>query len=369
MTGSHASTFPGDGVQLASGETDSMSGQEWIGVTLISDRRHVLEKAAAAADAPQSRQDEDDRVHLIGPRWLSDLAAALEGLPYGERKELYAVLLESDSSRISAVPMRADRALQAARTPWLPRLLDRNHLFPHFQPIVSLADGSTYGHEALIRGRVDDEVMSGGAIFDAARAHRRQFELELRCRTVALERGQALVPEDQKLFVNLDTSGPYDPDTCMRTTRHTARRVDFPMDRICFELIGAGSFPDVALLYRLLDAYRAEGVSIALTDLGASNSLGWLRRVRPEIVKLDKGLVYGLDTDPAREELIRALVEYAHELGIRVVAEGIETSAELAVVRRLGADYGQGWYLGHPEPEPVEVDPQLVTGPAEPVGS
>jgi EAL domain-containing protein (putative c-di-GMP-specific phosphodiesterase class I) len=133
------------------------------------------------------------------------------------------------------------------------------------------------------------------------------------------------------------------------------------MDRVCFEVVETERFPDLRFLKGILDEYRNHGAMIALDDLGAGHSsVAYLAALRPDIVKLDRELVSGIDEDPARGRLVRALVQYAHDLGVRVVAEGIETESELAAVREIGADLGQGWYLGRPGADPVRVNPDLV---------
>jgi EAL domain-containing protein (putative c-di-GMP-specific phosphodiesterase class I) len=70
----------------------------------------------------------------------------------------------------------------------------------------------------------------------------------------------------------------------------------------------------------------------------------------PDVIKIDRSIVAGLDTDPVLETLIRSLVEFGHGCAVRVVAEGVETAEEAAVLRGLGVDYGQGWHFGRPGP-------------------
>jgi diguanylate cyclase (GGDEF)-like protein/PAS domain S-box-containing protein len=133
------------------------------------------------------------------------------------------------------------------------------------------------------------------------------------------------------------------------------------MERICFEVVETEQYPDVEFLRRILDEYRAQGAMVALDDLGAGHSsLTYLDTLRPDVVKLDRALISGIDGDPPRQRLVGALIDYAHELDVRVVAEGIETETELAIIAGLGADLGQGWYLGRPAAEPVRVERKLV---------
>jgi EAL domain-containing protein (putative c-di-GMP-specific phosphodiesterase class I) len=203
--------------------------------------------------------------------------------------------------------------------------------------------------------------LNGQQIFSAARAHGALFTLDLHGRISALEQAMPKLSEDEVLFINFTPTAIYDPAVCLRTTWATARRLGVPMDRICFEVVETEEFPDLEFLKRILDEYRNHGAMVALDDLGAGHSsLAYLAALRPDLVKLDRELVSGIDDDPARRRLVRALVRYAHDLDVRVIAEGIETESELAAVREIGADLGQGWYLGRPAADPLRVDPELV---------
>jgi EAL domain-containing protein (putative c-di-GMP-specific phosphodiesterase class I) len=320
-------------------------------VVLIAERNHVREKVGVLLEGA-------DGLRLTGPNWPEQLEQTLAALTFSERAALLAAPLGGDGP---AVTRPAEVVLARARTQWLPQLLSGGGLYPHLQPIVSLSDGRTYGHESLIRGRVEGEELSGGEIVAAAQAHGALFTLDLVGRTVALEHGMPKLDDGEVLFVNFIPTAIYDPEVCLRTTWAIARRLGVSMDRICFEVVETERFPDLDFLKRILDEYRRRGAMVALDDLGAGHSsLSYLAALRPDIVKLDRALVSGIDGDAARRRLVGALVDYAHDLDVRVVAEGIETGAELATVRELGADLGQGWYLGRPAPEPVEVDPSLV---------
>ena len=327
-----------------------LAAAEPAGVRLWSDRAPVRAKLTGAlgAEAPE----------LTGEGWPERFAVALEAFTFSERSALNATIL----GHAAGAAMQADEALERIRTPWLPALLDSGELYPNFQPIVSLSDGHVHGYESLIRGRVGGQELNGGQIVGAARAHQALFNLDQRGRAIALEHGLPVLPDGATLFVNFTPSAIYDPDICLRTTWAIARRLGFPLSRVCFEVVETERFPDVDFLLRILDRYRAEGARVALDDLGAGHSsLSYLRLLRPDVVKLDRELVSGIDTDLSRQRLLSSLLDYAHELDIQVVAEGIETEAELAVVRELGADLGQGWYLGRPAASPQDVDPELVT--------
>jgi diguanylate cyclase (GGDEF)-like protein/PAS domain S-box-containing protein len=329
----------------------AVPGETIDGVVLIAERRHVRSKVGVLLE-------QADGLRLDSPDWADRLQTLLDQLSFSERAALLAAPLH-DGSEGLALP--AEDVLVRARTAWLPDLLNGSAIYPHLQPIVSLADGSTYGYESLLRGRVGEREFNGGEIVAAARAHGAIFTLDLVGRTIALEQGMPKLIGDEVLFVNFTPTAIYDPAICLRTTWAIARRHGVPLDRICFEVVETEQYPDVSFLRRILDEYRSHGAMVALDDLGAGHSsLSYLEALRPDVVKLDRALVSGIDSDPSRQRLVGALIDYAHELDARVVAEGIETEAELAVVAELAADLGQGWYLGRPAAEPVRVERSLV---------
>jgi EAL domain-containing protein (putative c-di-GMP-specific phosphodiesterase class I) len=109
----------------------------------------------------------------------------------------------------------------------------------------------------------------------------------------------------------------------------------------------------------ILEHYRSLGWRVALDDVGAGwSSLSLLAAIRPEVVKLDKGLVQELPDDGVRT-VVRAVIELAHSLGAVVVAQGVETERLAEQVAELGADLGQGWLFGRPvRPEPPAEQPE-----------
>jgi EAL domain-containing protein (putative c-di-GMP-specific phosphodiesterase class I) len=122
-------------------------------------------------------------------------------------------------------------------------------------------------------------------------------------------------------------------------------------DRTVIELTEHATVPDYGILHAHLTPLRAAGVRIALDDAGAGYSgLQRIIQLSPDIIKLDMSLTRAVDSDPARRALSSAMVFYARETGSRIVAEGIETEAELATLKLLGATFGQGYLLGKPGP-------------------
>ena len=237
--------------------------------------------------------EQADGLRLEGAGWCDRLQALLDELSFSERAALLAAPLHGRSEGI-ALPV--DDVLTRARTDWLPELLNSSAIYPHLQPIVSLTDGRTYGYESLLRGRVGDRELNGGEIVAAAQAHGAIFTLDLVGRTVALEQGMPKLDDDEILFVNFTPTAIYDPEVCLRTTWAIARRHGLSMERICFEVVETEQYPDVEFLRRILDEYRGQGAMVALDDLGAGHSsLTYLDALRPDVVKLDRALISGID--------------------------------------------------------------------------
>jgi EAL domain-containing protein (putative c-di-GMP-specific phosphodiesterase class I) len=113
---------------------------------------------------------------------------------------------------------------------------------------------------------------------------------------------------------------------------------------------------------RALRALRALGVQLVLDDFGTGySSLSYLKHLPLDTIKIDRSFVNGLEEDDANLPIVQAVISLAHGLGIGVVAEGIETAAQLARLRDLVCDRGQGFYYARPQP-PDEVGRLLVSG-------
>ncbi|MDP9191846.1 MAG: diguanylate cyclase [Acidobacteriota bacterium] len=122
-----------------------------------------------------------------------------------------------------------------------------------------------------------------------------------------------------------------------------------PADTFCLEISEQQIIGDPTYLVPVVKALREAGILIAIDDVGfGSSCLESLVLLEPDILKLDKRCVIGIDTDPAQVDHLRRYVRIARSLGCQVIAEGIETAGELAIVRSLGIEYGQGYLWGRP---------------------
>jgi EAL domain-containing protein (putative c-di-GMP-specific phosphodiesterase class I) len=326
------------------------------GVRLLSHRPSVLYKVEHLASEPAAGDIGVQGLLLAGPGWDERLRSVLKSLSMSERACLFAVRLADEQG----LPVPAETLLDRTLTDWFPEFLSHGQMLPHFQPIVELATGVAYGREALMRGKLGTVEVRGGELLAAAEAHDALFSFDYRARTAALEVGLPLLPEGEILFVNLDPRAVLDVESSLRTTWPVVGRLGADPSLICLEIVKPERCPDRDLLRQMVEAHRKRGALLALDDLsGGSESLACLEALRPDVAKIDQGLTAGIQHSDARRRLVMALVECAHELGCKVVAEGIERVDEYETMVELCVDLGQGYYFGHPAERPMAVDGRL----------
>lgn len=294
------------------------------------------------------------------PLEVRDDAFVIASDAFGHLEQLLAGLSHTERSGVLALPWMGGRPETWQVAPlegWVQRLASgwfagaSGHLCFHLQPIVALGSGQVYGYEALVRAQWEGRLIGAGPLLQAAAAHGQTRGFDAQARRSAIRQAYPQLGPEEVLFINFAPGVVYNPDICLQTTFETCREVGADFSRLLFEVTESEAFPDLRLLGAILERYRAEGAQVALDDLGAGHtSLTYLSELRPDLVKLDRDLVRGLHGADPRVALVTALIHYAHDLGIRVVAEGIETVGELQMVADLGADYAQGYFLGRPAP-------------------
>jgi EAL domain-containing protein (putative c-di-GMP-specific phosphodiesterase class I) len=227
-----------------------------------------------------------------------------------------------------------------------------------FQPIVDVIDNRIFAHEALVRG-VNGE--GAGSILSAVDPDNR-YAFDQQCRVKAIELASSLGLADSgaMLSINFMPNAVYEPRACIRKTLAAAMRTGFPTDRIIFEFTEDEKL-DTAHVLNILRTYRAMGFKSAIDDFGAGHAgLNLLAKFRPDIVKLDMELIRDIDSDAAKRSIVRHTLRMLEELGVMAICEGVETEAEMAVLREQGARYIQGYVLARPVFEglgrPVHAD-------------
>lgn len=229
----------------------------------------------------------------------------------------------------------------------LKSVLQNRELLAVFQPIVDLNDATILGHEGLIRGP-QGKLHLPLDLFKVANQHALLTEVECLSRQVVLE-SFANTKSLLKLFVNISpeclTQVKYGVDI---TPSHLH---DLGLDphNIVIELTESSPTFDYDLLRKATDYYRNMGFEIAMDDLGEGfSSLRLWSELQPDYVKIDKHFIKNINTDAIKLEFVKSIQQIAVSSGSRIIAEGIETQAELNIVRELGIAFGQGHLLGKP---------------------
>jgi EAL domain-containing protein (putative c-di-GMP-specific phosphodiesterase class I)/GGDEF domain-containing protein len=293
--------------------TAELDIETWMGVPVYQ-RDGQVYGTLCALSHPGSPQDETKRQHDLS--LLEVLAVVVTDLAEAE---------EAGRGPAREVLARLD----AVRDAGGPRVV--------FQPVVELATGEIAGYEAL--SRFPPGTPSPDRWFADAQAAGVGTDLELSAVTNALRR---LDDIDGRLGLNIS------PDL-LCSPRFARALKGLPLDRLVVELTEHQMVEDYERVLDVLRPMRAAGLQLAIDDVGAGfSSLLHVLRMEPDILKLDVGIVRTLDADARRRTLAQSLGRFAAENGAVVVAEGIETEAELTCLRDIGITHGQGYLLGRP---------------------
>ena len=248
--------------------------------------------------------------------------------------------LEGTSRRVPAETAKdASDALSRTR---IRKMIDCRRLMTAFQPIHDVTAGHLVGAEALTR--IASEDGTGPEYwFAEATAVGLSVELEIAALEIALEAAQQLPP---CIYVALNVS----PATCLDARLpKVLDESGLPLERIVLELTERLEVERYAPLLSALEPLRCLGLRIAVDDAGSGfASMRHILRLRPDIIKLDRSLIAGIHDDDGQRALGFAMTEFARRIGATIVAEGIETDAELAAVAAIGMASAQGYLLGRP---------------------
>jgi EAL domain-containing protein (putative c-di-GMP-specific phosphodiesterase class I) len=223
-------------------------------------------------------------------------------------------------------------------------------LTPVYQPIYDLATGEVAGYEGLVRPHPDAGFANAGALFVAAEAAGRTVELDLASLECVLAGARDIDPS-LYLSVNLSPRSLEAPAFTAFDLLSIANRHDIAAERLVVELTEREEVEDLDRLRTGLSALRRHGVRIAADDVGAGNAgLRLLSEVAFDIMKIDLTLVRAGAASQSADAVLRALRGLARRQGQKIVAEGVETLEELALVMDLGIEYVQGYLLQRPAP-------------------
>lgn len=214
-----------------------------------------------------------------------------------------------------------------------------------FQAIVTLGEGEVVGFEALGRNTLPDIQHDAGTLFKLASDRGKAVDLARLMRRVTFDDVPRLPTRGERLFLNVHPDEMFRGDLLDELAR-SAERSD---GRIVVAEIHESVISEPGQMRRLKADLRSRGIELAYDDFGAGRSrLTELAEVPPDFVKLDMGLIRAIDQSPRRQGLVSALVRVMRDLGVQVIAEGIETVEEHTTCQQLGCQLGQGFLIRHP---------------------
>ena len=215
-----------------------------------------------------------------------------------------------------------------------------------FQPIFDIETGRPFAFEALVRGAGGQgaaEVL--GAVSDED-----LYAFDQQCRVAAIRQSveRGILETGALLSINFLPNAVYSPKACIQLTLKTARETGLPLDRLMFEFTENERI-ESDHLQNIIRTYADMGFKTAIDDFGAGMAgLELLADLQTSHLKIDMALIRGLDRDERRRTIVASIVHLARDLGVDVIAEGIETGAELEMLRTLGVRFVQGYLLAMP---------------------
>ena len=181
--------------------------------------------------------------------------------------------------------------------------------------------------------------------------HNNRYSIDQRCREKAIVLASTLgiLDTGADLTVNFYPNAVYEPRQCLRRTFNAATAVGFPLTRIIFEITELEEVRDHDHLRAIMKEYQSHGLRVAIDDFGAGHSgLALLSTFQPNLIKIDRRLVDSIDTRPASRAIVKSIMSVCRDLGIDVIAEGIEREQEMQVLCDLDVRWMQGFWFAKP---------------------
>jgi EAL domain-containing protein (putative c-di-GMP-specific phosphodiesterase class I)/GGDEF domain-containing protein/CBS domain-containing protein len=229
-----------------------------------------------------------------------------------------------------------------------------------FQPIISLRDGSILGYEALSRGPAGSPLENPDALFSVAADCGKLWELDLLCRSKALETAYRS-QYSYKLFLNVNPSIIHDEKFKQGFTKEYLKEFRIDPSNILFEISEKDAVADLAGFKKTIDHYKNQDYQIAIDDAGAGYSgLNMITDVHPHYIKLDMNLIRNIDSDVFKKALVKSLYDFCCLTEISLIAEGVETEAELHTLIDIGVHYAQGYFIQYPKSDIVSIDDRVL---------
>lgn len=224
-----------------------------------------------------------------------------------------------------------------------------------FQPIVDIQNRCVFAYEALVRGTQDEQA--AWILSKVNESNRYRFDQAIRVKAIELASSLHIAT---RLSINFLPNAVYRPETCIRATLEAAKTYNFPIEQIIFEITEGENIEDKAHLVGIIQEYKRQGFKTAIDDFGAGYSgLNLLAEFQPDLIKLDLALVRNIHQDKVKQAILHGIMTVCQEVGIDIIAEGIETKEEMDFIEQSGIRYVQGYYFAKPEFEKLPIPRNL----------
>ena len=218
-------------------------------------------------------------------------------------------------------------------------MIQRSDFKMAFQPIFNLNDRSVFGYEALLRPGASAPAEKPGVLMDLAKHLGISQELDLACIEKALD---TVPPNTPRLFANIEIPTVVHPDSLLKVVA-LAERFKQPL---VLEITERGTVANLNSLVSPCEILRKRKIALAVDDVGSGYaSMERVLSIRPQFLKIAMSITRSVDADTIRRVMAESILYMSERIGASVIAEGIETEKELAILKRVGVKLGQGYYL------------------------
>ncbi|BBD08607.1 EAL domain-containing protein [Desulfovibrio ferrophilus] len=238
----------------------------------------------------------------------------------------------------------------------LRRAVSGNEFFVEYQPILSLHDSKLIGFEALVRWNHPERGVISPAEFIPLAEETGlimvlgRHVLEESCRTMSAWRETMPQAQDLVLSVNL-SARQFTQSDLVDSIREILKTTGMPADRLKLEITETTIMENAEAAVDKLNRLKELGIQISIDDFGTGySSMSYLQKFPLDHLKIDLSFVKRMDTTPENREIVKAIINLAHNMGLQVIAEGVEKSSQQDILNTLKCEYGQGFYFSRPVP-------------------
>lgn len=243
----------------------------------------------------------------------------------------------------------------------------------YFQPIVSIRTKKVYGFESLTRCTYKGEVIPPDRLFDLAKKENLSFELDVMTRNKAIKKFSEYYKKDNNLilFLNFESTLINNTGFIEKNSKfvQTIKELEIPFINFVLE-IKEDEITNTKSLKKFSQFYKNLGFSIALDDFGTgSSTFDRVNLIKPNIIKIDKSLFNNIENNQVNKEIVKAISKMCHNIGIRVLAEGVEEQQTVLIAMKMGINIYQGYYFSKPQVQFDDIENSYIISKIVEIGN